>query len=276
MIVVTGARGNVGAPLVRLLADAGANVRALTRKRAKFPDGVQVAQGDLDRPDDLPAALDDVDSVFLMSGGFALADHAAAMATAANKAGVRHIVLMTSLGIEAGGDDPIVTMNAEAERAVHDFGGAWTVLRPGAFATDTVRWAEAIRAGEPIREPFASVRSAPIDPSDVAAVAARVLTGTGHDGRTYRLTGPDALLPEEQVRIIGEVTGKPVAFGELGEDEARAGMGHYLPAAIVDALLAQSRSEGPWSQPLPTVAELTGTPPNTFRQWVADHADLFQ
>ncbi|HJP80302.1 MAG TPA: NAD(P)H-binding protein [Pseudonocardiaceae bacterium] len=273
---MTGARGNVGAPLVRLLADAGADVRALTRKRASFPDGVEVAQGDLARPDDLLDALDDVDSVFLMSGGFALADHAAAMATAASKAGVRHIVLMTSLGVEAGGDDPIVTMNAEAECAVHDFGGSWTVLRPGAFATDTMRWADAIRAGEPIREPFASVRTAPIDPADVALVAACVLTGTGHEGKTYRLTGPDALLPEEQVRIVGDVIGKQVAFEELGEDEARAGMSHYLPAAIVDTLLKQSRREGPWSRPLPTVAELTHTPPTTFRQWVADHADLFQ
>ena len=84
--------------------------------------------------------------------------------------------------------------NVVSEAAVRDCGLAWTVLRPSGFMSNALRWRPQLKAGNTIREPFADVPVALIDPFDIGAVAVRALTEDGHDGRSYRLTGPQASL----------------------------------------------------------------------------------
>jgi uncharacterized protein YbjT (DUF2867 family) len=91
---------------------------------------------------------------------------------------------------------------------VRESGVGWTFLQPDSFMSNTLQWVPQLRAGDVVRAPFAGVRIATIDPYDVAAVAAAALTTGDHAGRSYRLSGPESLLPADRVAILGRVLGR--------------------------------------------------------------------
>jgi len=275
-ILVTGATGNVGGSVVRQLLDKGIVPRALTRDpgNATVPAGVELVRGDLTEPDSLPAALDGVDHVFL----FAVGGTGPAFAEAAVKAGVRHVVFLSSLAVVGGTaqTNPIARLHAAIEDAVRTSGLQWTFLRPGAFATNALDWAPQIRATGVVRTPYGEAVQTPIHEADIAAVGVTAFTEAGHAGKAYSLTGPEALTLREQVALIGTAIGRPVALEELGEDEFKAAVADHMPPGYADQLLTYWRgSVGTTPPALPTVQEVTGRPARTFAQWTRDHAADF-
>lgn len=277
MILVTGATGNVGRELVRALLGAGEEVRALIRRdgdQSRLPAGVEGVLGDLDRPESLTAALAGVRGVHLLSGYRGLAG----LLAEARRAGVEHVVLQSSSAVP-GGDmsNAVARYHILSEAEVRESGVPWTFLQPNSFMSNTLEWTAQLQAGDVVRAPFANVRVATIDPYDVAAVSAVALTSAGHDGRTYRLSGPESLLPAERVRILAEVLGRDLRFEAQSDSEARAEMSGAMPAAYVDAFFsffADGKLDE--SEVLPTVEEVTGRPPRTFEQWAVTHADAFR
>jgi uncharacterized protein YbjT (DUF2867 family) len=272
MILVTGATGNVGGEVVRELVARGAPVRALVRQGSgpTLPEGVEAVAGDLDRTDTLAPALDGVRAVFLLPG---YPDAAGLLAPA----GVERVVQLSGTSAEGGHrTDAVSRYMIASEAAVRDAGLPWTILRPSAFMTNALQWVPQLQAGDVVRAPFAGVRAAVLDPGDIAAVAAEALLGEGHGGRVYRLSGPEALLPEDRVRVLATVLRRPLRFEGQPDDEARAEMSAAMPAAYVDAFFSfyveGTLDESPV---LPTVQEVTGRPPRTFEQWAVAHANAF-
>jgi uncharacterized protein YbjT (DUF2867 family) len=150
------------------------------------------------------------------------------------------------------------------------------MVRSFGFMSNTLQWVPQLRAGDVVRAPFAGVQVAMIDPSDIAAVATAALTEPGHDGRVYTVSGPHALRPADRARILGEVLGRDLRFEAQPDDEARAEMAAAMPAAYVDAFFDfYVKGTLDESQPQPDVAEVTGRPPRTFRQWAQAHAGEF-
>jgi uncharacterized protein YbjT (DUF2867 family) len=126
-----------------------------------------------------------------------------------------------------------------------------------------------------VRWPYADVPTAPIHERDVAAVAVRALREDGHEGAEYVLTGPESLSHREQVAAIGEVIGRPLRCEEISPDQARREI--PFPAPALDMLLkAWDAAMGHPALVTSTVAEITGRPARTFRDWVADHAGAFR
>jgi uncharacterized protein YbjT (DUF2867 family) len=154
---------------------------------------------------------------------------------------------------------------------------AWTFLQPNSFMTNALRWLPQLRAGDTIRLPFADVPIATIDPADIAEVAAAALTTDRHEGRAYRVSGPESLLPAEQVAILGRVLGRELRLEPMSNDEARAEMSASMPAEYVDAFLSffvdGTIDE---STVLPTVEEILGRPPRRFEDWAREHAEAFR
>lgn len=275
MIMVTGASGHVGSELVPLLRECGRPVRALVRHpdRYQAPPGVDVIAADLDRPDSLTEAFRGVTGMFLL-GGFV---DMPGLVAQARDAGVAHVVLLSSRSVVGGHpDNAVVRMHRGGEAAVRDSGICTTVLRPSGFMSNTLRWCSQLRGGDVVRAPFAGVPIAAIDPYDIAAVAATVLTTTGHANHSYPLSGPVALLPADQVAILAHVLDRPLRFVAQPDDEARAEMSRTFPAEIVDAFF-RFFTEGEFddSPVVPTVENLTGMPARTFREWAVVHADEF-
>jgi len=279
-ILVTGATGNVGREVVAQLRAAGCRVRAMTRtpQHANMPEDVDVVAGDLTAPDTLDAALDEVDAVFLVWVA-PLAPAAAAVDRLASR--TNRVVLLTS---PHRTDHPFFqqpnglrAIHAGVEQLVEASGMRWTVLRPGAFALNSrIWWAPQIASGDVVRWFYADAETAPIHERDIAAVAARVLREDHHDGRDYVLTGPESLTQRQQVKIIGDAIGRPLRLEEIPPEAARTEVLGMWPAPIADMLLrAYAAAVGLPAFVTSTVAELTGSPAATFRQWADDHASDF-
>jgi uncharacterized protein YbjT (DUF2867 family) len=285
MILVTGATGHVGGELVAQLAarpGADGSLRAMTRRpdRLRLPATVQVVYGDADDPDSLDAAFAGVDAAFLMSaqpvGSAPGPTHDVALAAAAERAGVRHVVKLSVFDGGAG-EDPIGLWHRQAEAAVTGRGFDWTLLRPGRFASNALQWAPMIRRGDTVTIPFGTRPAAPIDPADVAAVAVAALTSDGYRGAAPQLSGPQVLTPEDELRILAGTLGRSLRFVEPPLDASRAQMVRYgMPERVVDAVIARVLSDDDsGARVLPTVESVLGRPPTAFAEWAKAHTHAF-
>lgn len=280
-VLVTGATGRVGRVVVDLLIDAGVPVRALTHRSGAagtLPPSVEVVTGDLTVPESLDAALRGVGAVFLVW----TAPPVTAPAVVERLATYARRVVFLSAPHKTPHPffqqpNPMAVLYAEIERLIEASGLESTIIRPGMFASNALFWwASAIRADGVIRWPYGAAETAPVDDRDVAAVAALTLYQDGHAGGDYVLTGPDSLSQAEQVSIIGDVLGRRIRFEELSPDEFRSETEGSWPRPVVDMLLAAwGATIGTPAFITSTVFDILGSPPRSFRQWVADHATAF-
>ncbi|WP_131737523.1 NmrA family NAD(P)-binding protein [Actinomadura roseirufa] len=275
MILVTGATGNIGSELTGVLAGAGEPVRALVRAvPGRAVPGVEHVTGDLNDPASLAPALKGASGLFLLPGYRDMPG----ILDEARRAGVGRVVLLSG-GSAGSGDmsNAVSRYMAASERAVRDSGLPWTILRPCAFMSNTLRWLPKMRAGDTLRLPFAGVRIAVVDPYDIAAVAARALLDAGHEGRIHSPTGPEPLLPADQVAVLADVLGRDLRFEAQPDAEAHAEMSAAMPAEYVDAFFDfYVRGTLDESVVRSTVRDVTGEAPRTFRQWAEAHADAFR
>jgi uncharacterized protein YbjT (DUF2867 family) len=280
MILVTGATGAVGNHVVSHLVEAGAKVRALTRNpdKAKFDPSVDVYVADVDKPETLPGALEGVERVFMLAPSHHAPAHDAAIVAAAKGTGVRHLVKISGLGTIDDAPDAITRWHLEGERSVKESGIPWTILQPGEFMSNTFYWIWGIRGEGVVREPHGDTRQAMIDPRDIGAVAAVVLTTDGHEGKSYPITGPEALTPRERVAKISAALGRPIEFQQLTPQQARDNWVMLgAPEELIDAVQSVLADDsGRWAKVYPSVEELTGKPARSFDQWLADHLPAFQ
>ncbi|MEV4747682.1 NAD(P)H-binding protein [Streptosporangium sp. NPDC049248] len=282
MILVTGATGKVGGQVVARLLGAGATVRALARdpSSARLPEGAEVVRGDLADPGGLDAALDGVDSVFLVWPTLA-ADHAAPATIERITKYARRVVYLSARGTsDAPDQDPnsILGSHALVEGLIERSGAEWTFLRPGGFAANTLMWADQIRRTGVVRWVHGAATRTLIHERDIAAAGVSVLTGTGHAGARYVLTGPEALTQVEQVTAIGEAIGRPTRWEEIAPEIAlRELLDQGWPPAAAEGIIdAHARMVASPETTTSVVAELTGAPATPFRRWAADHADDFR
>jgi uncharacterized protein YbjT (DUF2867 family) len=273
MILVTGATGRVGGQVVAQLAGTE-RVRALVRRPVPLPDGVESVLGDLSDPSTVDAAAKGVDSVFLVFPTLR-ADQAAPEVIDALAGHARQIVYLSAAGADEHADG-ILGSHGRLERLIERSGARWTFLRSGGFAANTLGWAEQIRNGDVVRWFHGAARRSLIHEYDIAAVGVRALTGDGHDGARYHLTGPAALTQVEQVHAIGDAIGRLLKFQELSPDEAARTLFADLPdgvgRSIVDAHAGMVAHPEPVTS---AVLDITGTPARTFARWAADHAADF-
>jgi uncharacterized protein YbjT (DUF2867 family) len=274
-ILVTGATGNVGRPLVEELARAGAAVRAVSRNpdTAGMPAEVEVVASAVD-------GLRGASAVFVNSR--ALGAELATVVELAVRAGVRKLVALSA--INADDDDARQPSrvrgdrNRETEHLAVGSGLTWVSLRPSVFVSNFAgMWSPQVRAGDVVAGPFAGASSAPIVDGDISAVAARALLTDDLDGQRIPLTGPEALTNTELAEVIAEVLGRPLRYQEVPTGMVRQRfIGIGFPAEFADAYIAML-AETVDRPALVTneVDKILGRPATSFRQWVSEHTELF-
>jgi uncharacterized protein YbjT (DUF2867 family) len=281
-VLVTGATGNVGSRVVQELAGRGVPVRAFVRDpdRASTilgPD-VDLAVGDFADPASIRAGLEGADVVFLACGNLpGQVAHEANVIDAAARAGVRRLVKLSALGAEIGSPVDFWDWHARIEHHLESSGVPAVILRPRFYMTNLLGSVETIRAAGAIFVPAGGVKVPMIDPRDVAATAAAVLTGDGHEGRTYELTGPEAITFHDVAAQLSEVAGRPVQFVPVPDAAAleglrQAGMPDWMAANVV-AVFGMLRQD-PAAQVTGAVHALTGRQPRHLSEFLADHAAL--
>lgn len=274
MIVVTGATGNVGRPLLELLTQAGEKVTALSRRPSETPGVTHVAAG-LDEPDRLRTAFTGAEAVFVIvphERNGAPAD----ILAAARDTGVARIVLLTSQLTQTRPWSPIHVPMVAFEDELRASDLKWTILRPGGFASNTLEWAESVRSGRIVRAPFADVGLPVIDPLDIAEVAAAALLDDTHIGRTHLLTGPRVITPRQQAAVLSDLLGEPVRFVEQSRQEVERQMLTYFPQPAVEAVLGVLGTPTEVEQRVsPDVARVLGREPRPYADWAKRHLAAF-
>ncbi|MET8969673.1 NAD(P)H-binding protein [Streptomyces hydrogenans] len=263
MILITGATGTIGSHVVRLLTEQGVPFRAMSRRAQ--PGAVQA---DFDDPASLARAVAGVDAVLLVTvPPVPTAAHDLALLEAARAAGVRKIVKLSAIGSGEPFDGATVgAWHVDAERAIESGGFAWTVLRPASFASNLLRHAPLIRAGEPLPNLAGDARQPVVDPRDVAAVAVAALTGDAHDGQRYDLTGPELLTFADQAAILAGVLGRPVDVTDV------PALDQVPPAMATGIGWARAGGAAYLTDHVPRIL---GRPAGTFKQWALDHRTAF-
>nr|WP_260860067.1 NmrA family NAD(P)-binding protein [Streptomyces cupreus] len=261
--LVTGATGNVGSRAVTELRALGVRVGAFVRdpgRAAALIGGeTELAVGDFGEPSTIRRALEGVDRVVLICpNDLRQAEYGTRAIDASVAAGVAQVVFLSTVGAQIGSPLVFFDQHGRIEEHLHDSGIPGVVLRAGHLMSNVIGSAATIAQTGRFFLPARDAPIAMVDPSDVASTSAVVLTTAGHTGRTYELTGPEAISYADVARRLSSVLGRSVEYVDVPD-----------VAAVFGALRA-----GVNASTTGTVGELTGREPRRFEEFARSVAPL--
>src|SRR3984885_1226385 len=282
-IGVSGASGHLGRAVVsELLQRAhGHEVVAITRTPETVTEPAQGRSGDYDRPESLAAAYAGLDRLLLITTldpepGKRGAQNVAAI-DAAVKARVKHVVFMSAVGTRQEEEPARGASYWRGEQHLIGTAPAWTILRMNFYAEAFVQQAQA-SLGQGVLTGLAENRVAFVARADVAAAAAGILIGDGHAGAIYNATGPERLSGAERAGLIAAITGRPLAFRVITEEQLRAALSQAaVPAGAVKNLrgIQASFAAGAFDIVTGDVERLGGRSPKPLRDVLAGALQSF-
>jgi uncharacterized protein YbjT (DUF2867 family) len=281
MILITGASGNVGREVVKQALAVGLQIRATFQSpaaAAKAPAGLEGVIMDYAKPETIRPALHGVEKIFLV-GPLArdLPELEANFVKEVRAAGRKHIVKLSALG---GRESMFPKGHRDSEENIKSSGLPYTFLRPNGFMQNLVNYnAGTISSQNAFYGCQGSGAVSVVDIRDIAAVAVIVLAATGHEGKSYALTGGEALTNEQVVEKISRVAGRKISYVDLTAAEfKKAILSGAMPEWSADALIDLQRfyREGRASLVEHDIEQLTGHKPITFDQFALDYAFAFR
>jgi uncharacterized protein YbjT (DUF2867 family) len=283
VILVTGATGHAGSQVVRALLEHGREVRALVRDPDKahrlFGHAAELARGDFADPHAVGAALEGAQDVVLSGPDDPRrVEWETGLIDAAAATGVGRIVKLSSIIAEPGAPVAFWDWHGRIEEHLHESGVPAVILRSGPYMSNVFAAAEQVACEGRLCAPAGEARIAMIDPRDVGAAAAAVLTTAGHDGRTYVLTGPEAITYAEMAAELSAATAREVEFIDVSDEDAKqamilGGLPGFAAEHVVRVFAMLRR--GVAEEVTAAVESLTGSPPRDFACFAREHALLF-
>ncbi|MES1022249.1 SDR family oxidoreductase [Gloeocapsa sp. BRSZ] len=277
-ILVTGATGNIGGEVIDHLLHKNATIRGLVRDRKKATklqsQGVELAQGDFSQPDSLDAALQGIETAFLvMPNDPHQVELECNFIDSAKRAGVRHLV---KLSVLRSGELPSTFQqwHRQIEEHLEKSGMSWTHLRPN-MLMQNMRWfTSAIAQQSAFYHSVGDTKISHVDARDVAAVAAVCLSESGHENQTYDLTGSEAVSFAQVADYFTEALNKPVQYINVAPADLKAArLANGEPEWYLDAeaQLFECWQAGAGSAVTSTIADLLHDSPTSFAAFVQDY-----
>jgi uncharacterized protein YbjT (DUF2867 family) len=283
MILITGATGNNGQELVRQLTAMGQRVRAFVRKHAdaanlKGPN-IELAMGDFDQPETLDAALQGVEKAFLLTPVAERSVHwQRAFIEAARRAKVKQVVKFSGMGADSRTAPELLRLHCETDDLLRNSGVPFTILRPNSFHQNILSSVDTIKRQGVFYLPLKNAAQSTVDIRDINAVASKVFTSSGHEGRTYVITGPEALTFHQAAEKLSSVLGRKIQYVDVPLSAAADGMRKSgMPEWSIRAVseLLGYFASGAAATVTDTIPRLLGRPATSFEQFAKDHRAAF-
>ena len=279
-ILVTGATGNTGSLLVPKLINADADVRVFVRDAEKDESfrnmGAEVVTGDLDAEESIVPAVKDIDKIYLLTwNGPTQLQQVKNVLNAVKKTGGRPHIIRHSMW---GPESRIIKQGLEAEELIKSSGLPWTILKPTFYMQNLMMAAGTISSDGVIYWDMGKGKLGMIDVRDIAEAAFSALTKEGLEGKSYILTGPQAISFDDIASIFSEKLGKEVKYINVpGEASRQAMVGMGLPEWIADGYveLSEGFSKNFAASTTNNVEILTGRPARSFEQFAGDFLTVF-
>ena len=284
MILITGATGTSGTEIVKQLSALEKRFRILVRNREKAASlagpGIEIAEGNLSQPQTLDRALAGITRALLLSSpDLRQVELQGNFIEAAKRAGVKHVVKFSAMGADVNSPLTLGRWHGQTEKQLEQSGMAYTHLRPNQFMQNFLGFAPSIARQGVFYAPMKGARSSLVDVRDIAAVAAAVLTGAGHEGKTYGITGPEPLSYAQIAKKLSAILGRKVAYVDVTPEQAKSGMtASGMPEWLADAIneLYGQWSRGAGEVTTNVVREVAGKQPINFDQFARDHVAAFR
>ena len=285
MILISGATGTNGIEIVKLLSRSGVPCRALVRhpeKAATLAElpGVAIVQADLAHSESLAPALEGVDKALLCSSiGPDLVELQRNFIRAAKAAGTRYVVKFSGMDADVHSEWRFLRWHGQAEKELEDSGLAFTHLQPNQFMQVYLRFQPTIASQGKFYAASKDSLVSPVDVRDIAAVAVAVLTGTGHEGKTYVITGPEALTYFDIADKLSAATAKKVIYVDVPLEAAKqAILDGGAPEWFAEGQAEQFRFrwQGKQARVTSTIADIAKKEPRTFASFAREFAAYFR
>lgn len=233
MILLSGATGKVGTAASLELGKANVPFRVLVRDPDKFvlknSANVEVMAGDLENEADVKAAMQGVDKAFLLMGNNpSQADIEKRFAVHAEKAGVKHLVKVSSMEASAKATARLPKLHYQSEQFIQSLNLSWTFLRPNFYMQNMLMYAGAIKNASLFALPLGDAKTAMVDTRDIGAVVATILQEAGHENKIYKLTGPELINFGEVAQTMSAVLSKEVKYIKQSSTEFRAVLEQFI------------------------------------------------
>lgn len=284
MILLTGATGKTGGETAKALAARGVKARALVRNPEKAAGlkslGIDVAIGDATDADAVAKALAGCEKLLLlMPNGQHQLTLEKTVIDLAKKAGVRHVVKMSSMEAVPDAKAPIPQIHWASEEYIRASGLAWTMIKPNFFMQNFLGSARSIKENGSFSLPMGNGTTAMADTRDIGAATAEALAGKGHEGKSYEITGPELLTFHQAAERFSAVLGKTVTYVPADPEVYLGILKKVLPNewhANAVSLLFREIAAGAAAHVTDTFQKLMGRPPVSLDQFVRDHINVFR
>lgn len=279
MILITGATGNIGTELVKRLSGSGRSVRAFVRSRTQAQTidlpGIELVEGDFAEPKTFMPALESVDCLFLLiPSSSEVEQQQRNFVDAAKRSRVKHIVKLSQLGADEKAPGRFQRYHGAVEKYILKSDIPYTFLRPNLFMQGLLNFRSTISSQGAFYAPAGNAKVSVVDVRDIASLAARVLTESGHEGKTYDITGPQALTHAEMADQLSKAAGKPIKYVDVPPDAMRqALLGSGMPEWQADGLVEDydHYRRGEAGVVTQTVRDVTGSEATSFSKFAKDY-----
>lgn len=283
MILLTGVTGKTGGETARQLLKKGVALRAIVRNEAKAAElraaGAELVVGDVGDPATVRRALEGVSKALLvLPNGRNQEAMEKQFTDLARAAGLGHLVKMSSMEAVAHAKTPIPRAHWAVEEYIRGSGLAWTMVKPNFFMQNLLTSGPGIKAQHRFSLPMGNGTTGMADIRDIATVCVEVLTGRGHEGQSYEITGPEILTFHDVAAQFSEVLGEKVEYVPMPIDQFRERMQNVLEPWHLDAVaqLFREIDEIGLDHTTDTFTRLTGRAPIPLRQFIRDHLSAFR